>query len=158
MQARVFLERHRNELDRVLYNGEVFRLAVAGNYCQGTLFCDGAHLITDALTNRVDEIAKTFPQFFVGRFDVRYSDVERFKVGEDLAVIELSGITSESTNIYDPGWSLLRAYRTLMRQWSIIFRIGAMNRDAGSPVGSFKQIWRAVSEHSQNAPVATLSD
>jgi membrane protein DedA with SNARE-associated domain len=158
MQAHVFLERHKCDLDRVLANGEEFRLAVAGNHCQGTLFCDGSHLITDALTQKIDQIAKTFPQFFVGRFDVRYSDVERFKAGEDLTIIELNGITSESTNIYDPSWTLLRAYRTLMRQWSIIFRIGAMNRSAGSPVSSITQIWRAVSAHSQNAPVSTLSD
>ena len=36
-----------------------------------------------ALERRVDEIARAVPGFFIGRFDVRYSDVERFKAGED---------------------------------------------------------------------------
>jgi hypothetical protein len=50
MQAGRFLERHASEVRRVLARGERFRLAMAGNHCQGTMFCDGAHLITPALT------------------------------------------------------------------------------------------------------------
>src|SRR5207249_11134389 len=107
------------------------RLAVAGNHCQGTLFCDGWHLHTPQLERAVDSIAQTFDGFYFGRFDVRYADPERFKAGDDLTVIELNGVTSESTNIYDPSSSLFRAYTILCRQWSILFRIGAANRAAG---------------------------
>jgi hypothetical protein len=54
-----------------------------------------------------------------------------FKAGRDFAIVELNGVTSESTNIYDPPWSLLTACRTLFRPWSLLYRIGYANRQRG---------------------------
>lgn len=127
-QARTFIHRHRQRADDVLAQGQTLTLAVAGNHCQGTMFSDGAHLITDALTDRIDTIARQVHGFHFGRFDVRYRDVDAFKRGDDLAIVELNGATSESTNIYDPTWSIFRAYATLHRQWLWAFEIGTANR------------------------------
>jgi membrane protein DedA with SNARE-associated domain len=138
-QAAVFLERHDGERSRILEMDERFPLTVAGNHCQGTLFRDGAHLITPQLERRIDDIAQSFDGFFIGRFDVRYSNVDEFKAGRDLAIVELNGATSESTNIYDPAWSLGQAYSTLFRQWSLLYRIGNANRKRGRvPIGAVR--------------------
>jgi membrane protein DedA with SNARE-associated domain len=131
MQAATFLRRHADQRQRMLGKGEVLTLAIAGNHCQGTMFCDGSHLITPALVKRIDSIAKHFPGFYFGRFDVRYSDLEAFLAGDDLAIVELNGVTSESTNLYDPSFSLLQAYSILFRQWAILFAIGNANRRRG---------------------------
>jgi hypothetical protein len=147
LQGDTFAARHREALTRVLDAGERFPLAIAGNHCQGTTFRDGAHLITPALECRVDDIARAYPGFFVGRFDVRYADVEAFMEGRDLAIVELNGVTAESTNIYDPAGSLWTAYRVLFRQWSIIFAIGAANRRAGAPVSSLRRVAGLVRAH-----------
>ncbi len=40
-------------------------------------------------------------------------------------------MSSEATSIYDPANGLLSAYRTLARQWSLAFEIGAANRQRG---------------------------
>jgi membrane protein DedA with SNARE-associated domain len=127
MQAATFLARHGHDARRVLAPGELLSLALAGNHCQGTQFRDGAHLVTPELEAAFDEIAKHFDGFFVGRFDVRYSDMNEFRAGRGFAIVELNGVTSESTNLYDPSWSLWGAYYTLFRQWSLLFRIGAAN-------------------------------
>ena len=74
LQASTFLTRHSHSLDRVLGPGERMQLAIAGNHAQGTLFRDGTHLWTPALERRIDEIAQSYPGFFVGRFDVRYAE------------------------------------------------------------------------------------
>jgi hypothetical protein len=58
--------------------GERFQPAIAGNHAQGTLFRDGGHLSTPALERRVDEIARSYPWLYVGRVDVRYTDVTAF--------------------------------------------------------------------------------
>ena len=129
-----FLTRHSHSLDRVLGLGERMQLAIAGNHAQGTLFRDGAHLWTPALERRIDEIAQSYPGFFVGRFDVRYTDVDDLRAGHGLAIVELNGATAESTDIYDPNRSLLSAYRQLFKQWSIVFTIGAANRASGATV------------------------
>ena len=78
-------------------------------------------------------------------------DEQAFREGRDLAILELNGVTSESTNIYDPSWSLWRAYRTLWKQWSIAYRIGDLNRRAGHRVSTLGELWRASREHSAMA-------
>lgn len=158
LQARLFLARHRAHVERVLEPGETFRLAVAGNHAQGTMFRDGAHLVTPALEARVDEIARRVDGFFVGRFDVRYRDVDAFKAGRDLAIVELNGAMAESTNIYDPDTSLWSAYRQLFRQWSIVFAIGAANRKRGAPVSSHRRLFGLVRAHLFGRRARPLAD
>jgi hypothetical protein len=131
LQAATFRRRHAGQLDVVLAAGERRPLAEVGNHCQGTMFLDGQKVWTPALERRVDEIARAVPGFFLGRFDVRYSDVERFKAGEDLRIIELNGVTAEPTDIYDPSRSLASAYGALFDQWRRIFEIGAANLRKG---------------------------
>jgi hypothetical protein len=158
MQTRTFLERHRDSLDRVLPAGERFQLAIAGNHAQGTVFHDGRHLLTAQLEDRIDTISQSFGGFFVGRFDIRYRDVDAFKAGLDLAIVELNGATAESTNIYDPDGSLLAAYRQLFRQWSIVFAIGAANRANGAPVSSYRRLLMLVRAHLASQSPFPVSD
>ncbi len=158
MQAKTFLARFADEKDRVLAADEQLPLTVAGNHCQGTMFCDGAHLMTPQLEQRIDEIARHYDGFFIGRFDVRYGSVEAFKAGNDLAIVELNGATSESTNIYDPSWSLLRAYRTLFRQWELLYRIGYINRQRGAQPTSTLALLRLVFAYYRQLRVNPLAD
>ncbi|MFO0840568.1 MAG: VTT domain-containing protein [Phycisphaerae bacterium] len=140
MQASVFLARLNGQAESVLSPGERLPLAVAGNHCQGTLFRDGSHLITPALEDRIDRISRAFDGFYFGRYDVRYSDPEALKAGREFAIVELNGATSESTNIYDPSWSILAAYRVLMRQWDALFQIAALNRLRGARTSSVQEL------------------
>jgi membrane protein DedA with SNARE-associated domain len=158
MQAATFITRHRDKLAHVLLEGEHFQLTVAGNHAQGTLFRDGSHLITPALTRRIDEIAGAYPGFFIGRFDIRYREVEAFRMGRDLAIVELNGATAESTNIYDPDGSLIDAYKLLFRQWSIVFAIGAANRAAGAPVTTTLRLVELLRAHLSAAAPFPISD
>jgi len=158
LQGDTFIARHADALQRVLDSGERLALGIAGNHCQGTLFLDGRDLITPALEERVDLIARGFEGFFVGRFDIRYRDVERFKAGTDLAIVELNGATAESTNIYDPHTTLFDAYRQLFRQWSIVFSIGAANRAAGAPVTSYRRLFDLVRAHLRATEPFPVSD
>ena len=147
MQAGTFLSRHADSRDRVLAAGERLPLAIAGNHAQGTFFRDGRHLNTPALEERIDKIAWSYGGFYIGRFDIRYRDVERFKAGEDLALVELNGATAESTNIYDPAGSLLSAYRQLFRQWSLVFDVGAANQRNGATSGSVRRMLELLRAH-----------
>lgn len=158
MQARTFLKRLGAEADRVPAVGESVRLAIAGNHCQGTLFRDGAHLITAELERAIDAIARQFDGFYFGRFDVRYADAEALKRGRDFRIVELNGVTSESTNIYDPSWSIFRAYATLYRQWSILFAIGAANRARGRRPTPFRKLLADVRSHYRARRLDPMAD
>jgi membrane protein DedA with SNARE-associated domain len=158
MQARTFLARHDAERGRVLAAGERSALALAGNHCQGTMFRDGAHLVTPELERAVDAIARQFPGFYIGRFDVRYTDPEAFRAGRDLGIVELNGATSESTNLYDPSWSLFAAYRTLFRQWSLLYRIGDANWQRGHAPTGILELLRLVFGYYRGVRVDPLAD
>ncbi|QJW93060.1 VTT domain-containing protein [Frigoriglobus tundricola] len=158
MQAATFLTRHAADADRVIAAGERFPLALAGNHCQGTLFRDGAHLITPELEAAFDAVAKQFEGFWIGRFDVRYADPNEFRAGRGFAIVELNGATSESTNLYDPSWSLWRAYRTLFRQWELLFRIGAANRALGHAPIRVRELFRVIRSHYRDRAVTALAD
>jgi hypothetical protein len=158
LQASTFLTRHSRSLERILSAGERMQLAIAGNHAQGTLFRNGAHLRTPALERRIDEIAQFHPGFFVGRFDVRYTDVDGLRAGHGLAIVELNGATAESTDIYDPDRSLLSAYRQLFKQWSIVFAIGAANRAAGADVTPLRRLASLLRAHMTSKPAFALSD
>lgn len=131
LQSGTFRRRHADRLAIILACGERLLLAEVGNHCQGTMFLDGRELWTPALEARVDAIARAVPGFHIGRFDVRYSNVERFRAGDDLRVIELNGVTAEPTDIYDPNRSLASAYAALFDQWRRVFEIGAANLQKG---------------------------
>jgi hypothetical protein len=111
--------------------GEPVQLVDIGTHCRGALFLDGSSLATPALEAAIDHIGKQVEGFYFGRFDIRTPSIEDFKQGRNFKVVELNGVSSESTNIYDPAHSLLDAYRILFAQWRIAFAIGATNRARG---------------------------
>jgi membrane protein DedA with SNARE-associated domain len=157
LQAGVFLARHA-DAGRVPAAGERVRLARAGNHCQGTEFRDGRHLHTAALEAAVDAIARQVDGFHFGRFDVRYASREAFARGEGFAIVELNGVTSEATHVYDPDGSLLAAWGTLMTQWSIAYGIGAANRARGhAPIG-MRRLTALLRGYWRRRPAHRLSD
>ncbi len=160
MQADLFLKRYDSERDRVLAKGETMRLAIAGNHCQGTMFVDGADLITPAFENAVNEIALSFEDggLDFGRFDLRYSSDDELKAGGPFKIIELNGTMSESTNLYDPGKPVWWAYGVLLRQWATLYRIGAARRAAGVRPMSLKELAAATRDHYKGRPGSPVAD
>ncbi len=142
----LYFERHKKHLNTIIPKGESIRLAFAGNHCRGTIFRNGNDCITDAMRDRFDEIAKSMDEFYVGRFDVRFGDFESFQNGEDFKIIEVNGAGGEATHIWDSRTTLLQAYKTLMKQFSYLYKIGAKNRKRGftptPPVKLIKAWWK----------------
>ena len=156
--AGTYLQRFESEKTRILPAGETLRLVEAGNHCQGAIFLDGARLLSPALQKRIDEISQSIPGFFVGRFDVRYSSEEALREGRDFQIIELNGASSEATSIYDPRNSLWNAYRTLFRQWEIVFAIADQNRKRGLRTTSVRTILQRFSQYRTQAAIHPVSD
>jgi hypothetical protein len=158
LQAATFLARHAHQAGRVPAEGEVVRLARAGNHAQGTEFLDGRALASPALEARIDDIARRIDGFYFGRFDVRYRDRQAFREGRDVAILELNGVTSEATHIYDPSGSLFAAWATLMRQWSLAFAVGAANRARGHRPTTILQFAALVWTHRRSAAAHPIAD
>jgi hypothetical protein len=140
--AEKYLQRANGRHTDILAPGETFKLVEAGNHAQGCIFRDGMRLCTPELEARMDDISQKLDGFFIGRYDIRYASEADLRTGQNFQIIELNGATSEATSIYDARNSLLAAYRTLFRQWEIVFAIGAANRARGTMPTSVPALWR----------------
>ena len=145
--ADYFLEAHKDDLDTVLDKDEEKALAELGTHCRGALFLDGDDLITDALNQKIDAFSRRVRGFNFGRFDVRTPSAEALANGENIQIIELNGLTSESTNMYDPKHGLFFAYRTLFNQWKIAFEIGKENRNRGAHGSRLAEVLRLILDY-----------
>ena len=130
--AKTYMKQHAARLGEVLARGESFSLVELGSHCRGSLFLDGSRFRTEALERAIDRLSRGFEGFYFGRFDIRTPSPEDFRRGRNFKVVELNGVTSEATHIYDPAHGLLHAYQVLFRQWRIAFEIGAQNRARGT--------------------------
>lgn len=153
--AHVYLPRHADLLDCVLPAGEIFRLNFAGSHSRGTIFRNGDEYITPEMTAAFDKVAKTIPEFYFGRFDVRFPDFEKLQKGQDFVIVEINGAAGEATSIWDSKTSLWRAYRKLISQFTLLFEIGARNRARGyQPLSVWRllQLYRKESRLTREYP------
>ncbi len=130
--AQKYFDQNSGLLDLVPANGEEITLIDIGTHSRGAIFLDGEWLRTETLERTIDEICLGFQGFYFGRFDIRTRSFADLQKGVNFKLIELNGVTSESTNIYDPKYNLSDAYRILFRQWRIAFEIGAENYKLGA--------------------------
>ena len=142
--AAKYFEANRESIESIPEAGERVQLIRIGTHSRGAIFRDGIHLKTAGLEQAIDRICRRIDGFHFGRFDIRYSSLEDLQAGRGFKIIELNGVTRESTNIYDPQYSLIDAYRILFRQWRIAFEIGAANKRLGSRPSSAIQLVHQV--------------
>lgn len=142
--SHLYLEGLADRRDEVPEPGEMVALTDLGTHCRGAVFRDGGRHLTPELEAAIDRISRSFDGFYFGRYDLRAPSVEAFRRGEEIKVLELNGVTSEATHIYDPGTSLLQAYRMLFRQWRWAYEIGRRNRERGAPITPATTLVRAL--------------
>jgi membrane protein DedA with SNARE-associated domain/pimeloyl-ACP methyl ester carboxylesterase len=131
-----YLRQNEDRLFKIPDDGELITLVDIGTHAQGAVFFDGSELITEALTKKINKMCESAKGFYFGRFDIKVSNYEKLKEGRGLKVIEVNGVTSESTNIYDNKFSFIEGQKILMEQWRIAFEIGHQLRKNGREVSS----------------------
>ena len=129
--ARFLLDLHHDKLAMVLADGEAFQTVEIGSHCRGSLFLDGWDKLSPALEARIDTLCQQVPGFCFGRFDIRAEREQGFVDGSAFKILEVNGVTSEATHIYDPQNSVFYAWRILCKQWKLAFEIGAQQRSLG---------------------------
>jgi len=127
LMYRMFERRYGARLDEIIRLGESFPLVEVGTHARGATFLDGTHLISEELESLFGSIVTKANGFYFGRFDVKAPSANDLMKGKNIKILELNGVTSEATHIYDPSSTLMSAYRTLMRQWDLAFTIGTFN-------------------------------
>lgn len=82
---------------------------------------------------------------------MRVPDLEALRAGGALVVIELNGLTSEATHVYDPRHTLREAYRGLCEQWRLAFEIAAANRRHGARPAALADVLRLYARYRRQA-------
>ncbi|MBI1217171.1 MAG: D-alanine--D-alanine ligase [Rhodobacteraceae bacterium] len=143
----IYLARHGAQKDRILDKGEIFPLVFTGNHCRGAIFQDGRAQITPEMEARFDAISQGMPEFYFGRFDVRYDSLDDLRAGTNFWLIEVNGAGSEATHIWDKTTKLRDAYDFLFFQQRTLFEFGAANRARGfSSVNAFRLLGLALKQ------------
>lgn len=163
-QAPVFMARHADRRSWIPAKGELVKLGVSGNHCQGTLFRDGDDLRSPELHRAIDVLARNYAGRGVkdgldfGRFDLRYASEADLLAGRNFAVVELNGALGESTNLYDPERSTAWAYSVLCAQWRALFDLGRLRSSQGRPTITMMELVRSIRAYFRNRSGSELAD
>ncbi len=119
---------HGKKLASIPKKGKEIVLTVIGNHSKGTEFIDGNHLINQQLTEVIDDISNQIEGWFYGRLDIKYESIEKLMNKSNFKILEINGIISEPTHIYDASKnSYFDAVIAIKNHWKIIFQISIDN-------------------------------
>lgn len=139
----LYSERHREQWEKIIAKGEPYRLVFSASHCRGAVFRDGSDLISTRLSQSLDSIFEDIPDYFYGRLDIKFRDIESLKNGENFEIIEINGASSESINIWDRDARLGAAIKTLLQQYHTLFKLGDENRKRGFKTPGLMELYRA---------------
>jgi hypothetical protein len=149
----VYHKRHEKQFDEIIPKDQNFRLAFTGSHSRGTIFRNGNQYITDQMRRAFDRISYDIPEFYFGRFDVRFADYRELQQGKGFKIVEINGAGGEATHIWDRKTPILQAYRTLIKQFELLFEIGARNRQLGYKPATLPEIWKAYKREKWLTPL-----
>ena len=144
-----YYERHKQAWDNVPEKGEHVQLVFSASHSKGSIFRDACEYITPELKQAVVAIMDDLPNFYYGRLDVKYADLESLQKGETLEIVEINAASSESTHIWDRNTSFMTAIKTLLWQYRTLFNLGAFHRKNGRKTPGIKKFlkhWRIEKE------------
>ena len=124
----LLFEINKEKLQTILKKDEKKVLNVIGNHSKGTQFINGNHLITKELEQTFDILFSKIPNVFYGRVDCKYNSFEKLIDKNEFKIIEMNGIISEPTHIYDSNSiTYFEALKEFRKHWKILYEITVIN-------------------------------
>ncbi len=142
--AHIYRREHPKAAERVPEAGEVVELTQVGAHSRGTIFLDANDLHSPELERTMNAMSAAYDGFDFGRFDVRVPSAEALSRGEGLKVLEVNGVTSEATHMYDPRYGFFAAHAILRRQWAMAFDLAAERIRNGARPATLGEILHTV--------------
>jgi len=127
----------------VLEKGQQKRLSFIGSHTMGCKFTDDSHLITAELEQVIFALLDEQADFNYGRLDVKTQDEVSLGRG-DLVVIEVNGISSLPTHMFDPSYGLVKCYKIFFNHVRQLVKIAKENRHKSMHLLPFPQILKRV--------------
>ena len=115
------------DTNRVPTKGEKIILSFIGSHTLGCKFTDDSHLLTPELEQAMFKVFEDQPGFNFGRVDIKSDSQEALQRGE-FVVIEVNGVASLPTHMFDPKLSLIQAYKIFFKHAKYLAQIGREHR------------------------------
>jgi hypothetical protein len=147
LQLNTLKKEYKDKLNKVLLQDEKLNLVPFGNHCRGSKFIDASHLISEKLTNVINEMCIQIDGFYFGRLDIMYNSIEELEAGKNFQVVEINGAASEPTHIYDPKHSIFFAWKELIKHINIMYKISVENHKTGLPFLTNKEGFKEYKLH-----------
>jgi hypothetical protein len=126
-------------MNTIPFLGEEIIVEHIGNHCRGTMFLDATHEADDRLNMSIDKLAKEVDGFYYGRFDLRCASFDDLRKLKNYKVVELNGVGAEPGHIYQPGFSLLKAYKIVFWHFQQMAEIARQNNKLGISSWTFRR-------------------
>lgn len=123
--------KHKDKWHTVIPAGEKYMLSYAANHNRGARFVDLKEHIDDQLAGIFDGISLGINDFFYGRYDIMCTSVEDLKNGKNFSILEYNGCGAEPNHFYDTGYTLIGAYREILKHWKALYKISMYNKQQG---------------------------
>ena len=123
--------KHKDRWNDIIAAGEKYILSYAANHNRGAHFVDLKDQIDDNLVAIFDEISISINDFFYGRYDIMCSNVEDLKNGKNFTILEYNGCGAEPNHFYDTGYTLMGAYKEILKHWKALYQICKYNSEQG---------------------------
>lgn len=126
----LFTDIHQKKMDKIPKKGKIIQLTDVGNHSKGTQFINGNHLISKKIEQTFDKLSTAINGWYYGRVDIKYNSFEDLENGTDFKILEINGIISEPTHIYDSEkYTYFKALKTIRIHWKYLFDIAITNNN-----------------------------
>ena len=124
----LFQEIHKENMDLIIRKNKEVLLTAIGNHSKGTQFENGNGLISNELTDVISNIEQQIDGWYYGRLDIKYDTFEKFIENKKFKILEINGIISEPTHVFDARtYSYFDAVKAIREHWKIVYKIATIN-------------------------------
>lgn len=145
---------HAERLDTILPMGEELLLEPIGNHVRGTTFLNGEAEIDEQLASTFDHITGQIKGVYFCRYDLKCTSMADLKAGRNIKIVEINGAGAEPAHIYDPNYTLWKAWVTLIRLFRLMYEVSRENHALGAPYMTFQEV--KAMQKNYNAVMAPL--
>ncbi|MGL4629638.1 MAG: hypothetical protein ACRCVT_00425 [Leadbetterella sp.] len=122
--------------------GQKICIEPIGNHCRGTIFRNvGGKLDSKKIAEVCDKILANKIGFNYGRFDLKVKSIQDLYEGKNIRVLELNGVNADPAHIFDPDYSLFKAWQDVAWHWKRLSDISLENLKT-KPANHKKLIWK----------------
>jgi hypothetical protein len=131
----------------ILEKDKLMELSAIGNHARGATFYDITNQCTPNLTKVIDDISKKIPDFYYGRYDIKFNTWKEFEQGKNYKIIEINGAGSEPTHMYDPNHTFVFAIKEYSKHWQMMYEVAKQNHKKGFQYFSIKECRAMLAEN-----------